>query len=57
MAPADHPRFVVGVYADVPKGSGGQVAAPAFSDMMSTTLWHYQVPPTTAQPPTFKIHP
>jgi cell division protein FtsI (penicillin-binding protein 3) len=57
MAPADHPRFVIGVYADVPKGSGGQVAAPAFSDMMSTTLWHYQVPPTTAQPPTFKIHP
>lgn len=57
MAPADHPRFVIGVYADVPKGSGGQVAAPAFSDMMSTTLWHYQVPPTTAQPPSFKIHP
>jgi cell division protein FtsI (penicillin-binding protein 3) len=57
MAPADHPRFVIGVYADVPKGSGGQVAAPAFSDMMSTTLWHYQVPPTTAPTPTFKIHP
>ncbi|MEV6845028.1 penicillin-binding protein 2 [Actinoplanes sp. NPDC051411] len=57
MAPADHPRFVIGVYADVPSGSGGQVAAPAFSDMMSTTLWHYQVPPSTTQPPTFKIHP
>jgi cell division protein FtsI (penicillin-binding protein 3) len=57
MAPADHPRFVIGVYADVPKGSGGQVAAPAFSDMMATTLWHYQVPPTTAPPPNIKIHP
>ena len=57
MAPADHPRFVIGVYADVPTGSGGLVAAPAFSDMMSTTLWHYQVPPTTAPLPTFKIHP
>jgi cell division protein FtsI (penicillin-binding protein 3) len=57
MAPADHPRFVIGVYADVPSGSGGQVAAPAFSDMMSTTLWHYQVPPSTAPAPTFKIHP
>jgi cell division protein FtsI (penicillin-binding protein 3) len=57
MAPADHPRFVVGVYADVPAGSGGLVAAPAFSDMMATTLWHYQVPPTTAPPPTIKIHP
>ena len=57
MAPADHPRFVIGVYANVPSGSGGLVAAPAFSDMMSTTLWHYEVPPTTAPLPTFKIHP
>jgi cell division protein FtsI (penicillin-binding protein 3) len=57
MAPADHPRFVIGVYANVPTGSGGLVAAPAFSDMMSTTLWHYQVPPTTAPLPTFNIHP
>ena len=54
MAPADHPRVVIGVYADVPNGSGGQVAAPAFSDKMSTTLWHYQVPPTTARCPPSK---
>jgi cell division protein FtsI (penicillin-binding protein 3) len=55
MAPADHPRFVIGVYADVPSGSGGIVAAPAFSDMMATTLWHYQVAPSTTAPPNFKI--
>jgi cell division protein FtsI (penicillin-binding protein 3) len=57
MAPADHPRFVIGVYADVPTGSGGLVAAPAFSDMMSMTLGRYRVPPSSTPEPHFTIHP
>jgi cell division protein FtsI (penicillin-binding protein 3) len=57
MAPADNPRFVIGVFADVPNGSGGDVAAPAFSKMMSFALAHHRVPPTGAKEPTFKIHP
>ena len=57
MAPADNPRFVIGVFADVPNGSGGDVAAPAFSKMMSFALAHYRVPPTGAKEPTFKMHP
>ena len=35
MAPAENPRFVIAVFADVPDGTGGDVAAPAFSKMMS----------------------
>jgi len=57
MAPAENPRFVIAVSADVPHGTGGDVAAPAFSKMMSYALWHYQVPPSTTKPPKFKIHP
>jgi cell division protein FtsI (penicillin-binding protein 3) len=57
MAPADNPRFVIAVSADVPKGTGGDVAAPAFAKMMSFALLHYRVPPSSTQPPKFKIHP
>ena len=57
MAPAENPRFVVAVSADVPHGSGGDVAAPAFSKMMQFALLHYRVPPSSTKPPTFKIHP
>jgi cell division protein FtsI (penicillin-binding protein 3) len=57
MAPADNPRFVIGVFADVPNGSGGDVAAPAFSKMMAFALAHYRVPPSGAPQPKFKIHP
>src|SRR5206468_2249281 len=35
----------------------GDVAAPAFSQMMQYTLLHYGVPPSTTKPPTFKIYP
>jgi cell division protein FtsI (penicillin-binding protein 3) len=55
MAPADNPRVVIAVSADVPQGSGGEVAAPAFSKMMSFALWRYRVPPSTTKAPTFKI--
>jgi cell division protein FtsI (penicillin-binding protein 3) len=57
MAPAENPRFVIAVFADVPNGTGGDVAAPAFSKMMSFALRHYAVPPSGSKPPTFKMHP
>jgi len=57
MAPADDPRYVIAVFADVPTGTGGDVAAPAFSDMMKATLLHYRVPPSASSPPKFKLHP
>ena len=57
MAPADNPRYVIAVSADVPTGTGGDVAAPAFAEMMRTTLLHYKVPPSATNPPKFKIYP
>ncbi|MEU4561408.1 penicillin-binding transpeptidase domain-containing protein [Actinoplanes sp. NPDC023936] len=57
MAPAENPRYVIAVSMDVATGGGGDVAAPAFSEMMSYTLLHYRVPPSGTKPPTFKIHP
>jgi cell division protein FtsI (penicillin-binding protein 3) len=56
MAPADAPRYVVAVFAHTPGGSGGTVAAPAFSQMMEQTLLHYRVPPSATKPPTFTIY-
>ncbi|MEV8507703.1 penicillin-binding transpeptidase domain-containing protein [Actinoplanes sp. NPDC051475] len=53
MAPAEKPRFVIGVFADVPNGTGGEVAAPAFAKMMSSALLHYRVPPSGTKPPIF----
>ncbi|MGC9667345.1 peptidoglycan D,D-transpeptidase FtsI family protein [Planosporangium sp. 12N6] len=55
MAPADAPRYVIGVFAHTPKGEGGDISAPAFSDMMAFTLGRNQVPPTGTQPPPFRI--
>ncbi|MEU4236592.1 penicillin-binding transpeptidase domain-containing protein [Actinoplanes sp. NPDC026619] len=57
MAPAENPRFVIAVSAEVAHGTGGDVAAPAFSKMMSFALQHYRVPPSTTKAPTFRIHP
>ena len=45
---------MVGVFADVPDGTGGVVAAPAFSKMMSSALLHYRVPPSGTPAPTFE---
>jgi len=55
MAPVESPRFVIAVFAHSPGGEGGAVAAPAFSDMMASTLQYFQVPPSTAVPPTFTL--
>jgi cell division protein FtsI (penicillin-binding protein 3) len=57
MAPADHPRFVIAVSAEVPHGTGGDVAAPAFRKMMSFALLQHRVPPSTTKAPKFRIHP
>jgi cell division protein FtsI (penicillin-binding protein 3) len=48
MAPATHPRFVTVVMLDEPSGTkyyGGEVAAPVFSEVMSTALRLYGVAP------------
>lgn len=57
MAPADAPRYVIAVFAHTPGGNGGQVAGPAFAEMMEYTLRHYRVAPTGTQPPTFTVYP
>src|SRR5690606_3592021 len=56
MAPADKPRYVIAVFAYTPGGGGGDVAAPAFRDMMAFTLRHYRVPPTGTTPPKFSVY-
>jgi cell division protein FtsI (penicillin-binding protein 3) len=57
MAPAERPRYVIAVAAHTPHGGGGQVAAPAFREMMEFTLNHYRVPPATTGPPVFTLYP
>ncbi len=53
MAPADAPKYVVSVFAYTPGGNGGQVAGPAFRELMAFTLGHFHAPPTGTTPPTF----
>jgi cell division protein FtsI (penicillin-binding protein 3) len=57
MAPADAPRYVIAVVAHTPGGGGGQIAGPAFREMMGFTLDHYRVPPASTEPPEFTLHP
>jgi cell division protein FtsI (penicillin-binding protein 3) len=57
MAPAENPRYVVAVSADVPHGTAGDVVAPAFSEMMQFTLMHNTVPPSTTKAPSLKLYP
>jgi cell division protein FtsI (penicillin-binding protein 3) len=57
MAPADQPRYVIAVVAHTPSGGGGQVAGPAFREMMAFTLNHYRVPPATTEPPAYDLYP
>ncbi|MEU4313523.1 penicillin-binding protein 2 [Nocardia sp. NPDC024068] len=51
IAPADDPRYVVGMMLDAPvrssDGSGGQSAAPLFHDIASWALQRDRVPPST----------
>ncbi|MBO0607703.1 peptidoglycan D,D-transpeptidase FtsI family protein, partial [Myceligenerans salitolerans] len=48
VAPADDPRYTVGVFLRSPQSSiyGGDVAAPVFSDVMGFTLQTMDVPPS-----------
>jgi cell division protein FtsI (penicillin-binding protein 3) len=55
MAPAEAPRFVVAVVAHLPEG-GGEVASPAFREIMGFALKHYRVPPSTTRPPEFELY-
>jgi cell division protein FtsI (penicillin-binding protein 3) len=55
MAPANNPRYVIGVFAHVHGGSSTTVPAPTFHDMMTFTLQHFGVPPDGAKAPTFEI--
>jgi cell division protein FtsI (penicillin-binding protein 3) len=57
MAPAENPRFVIAVFAHVPAGGGGEVTAPAFSDMMDFALTHFRVPGSSGKPPNFVVYP
>ncbi|EON31702.1 Peptidoglycan glycosyltransferase [Gordonia terrae C-6] len=54
IAPADNPRYVVGIMLDNPRrssdGSGGQSAAPLFSTITSWMLQRAQVPLSTPTP-------
>jgi cell division protein FtsI (penicillin-binding protein 3) len=49
FAPAEDPRIVVGVFLDEPKGEihGGEVAAPAFREIVESALKMFGVPPST----------
>ncbi|SCG41818.1 peptidoglycan synthetase FtsI [Micromonospora echinaurantiaca] len=58
MAPAEQPRYVIAVFAHTPSGGGGDIAAPAFREMMQFTLHHYRVPPSAAgKAPKFVVYP
>ncbi|MCP2278889.1 peptidoglycan D,D-transpeptidase FtsI family protein [Nocardia amikacinitolerans] len=52
MAPADNPRYVIGMMLDNPvrssDGSGGQSAAPLFHNIASWALQRDRIPPSTA---------
>ncbi|WP_416276933.1 peptidoglycan D,D-transpeptidase FtsI family protein [Nocardia sp. alder85J] len=51
IAPADDPRYVVGIMLDAPirssDGSGGQSAAPLFHNIASWVLQRDRIPPST----------
>ncbi|HEY7174301.1 MAG TPA: penicillin-binding protein 2, partial [Micromonosporaceae bacterium] len=54
MAPANNPRYVIGIFAHVHGGSSTSVPAPTFHDMMTFTLQHFGVPPDGEKPPVFQ---
>ncbi|MDZ4696577.1 MAG: penicillin-binding transpeptidase domain-containing protein [Deltaproteobacteria bacterium] len=50
FAPADDPRFVIGVFIDEPNPIhlGGKVAAPVFKEIAQAALQYLNIPPTQA---------
>jgi cell division protein FtsI (penicillin-binding protein 3) len=57
FAPADAPQVVVSVVLQDPKNgySGGGVAGPVFTQVMSFALQALKVPPTGAEPPGLRL--
>ncbi|WP_454165848.1 peptidoglycan D,D-transpeptidase FtsI family protein [Gordonia iterans] len=59
IAPADDPRYVIGIMLDNPTrssdGSGGQSAAPLFGTIGAWLLQHDQVPRSAAPAPRVKL--
>lgn len=59
IAPADDPRYVVGIMLDNPQrssdGGGGQSAAPLFHNIASWALQRDAVPPSPAPPGPFVL--
>ena len=47
FAPADHPKILVSVVVDEPQGLiyGGEVAAPAFQEILNFALPYLKIPP------------
>jgi cell division protein FtsI (penicillin-binding protein 3) len=47
FAPAQHPKVLVSVMVDEPRGQiyGGQVAAPAFQEILNFALPYMKIPP------------
>lgn len=56
MVPADAPRYVIGVFAHIPQGTGGAITGPIFSDLASFTLRHYAIAPSGAPAPPIRIY-
>ncbi|MFI9505577.1 peptidoglycan D,D-transpeptidase FtsI family protein [Nocardia sp. NPDC052566] len=59
IAPADNPRYVIGLMLDNPvrssDGSGGQSAAPLFHSIASWALQRDRIPPSTVPPRQFVL--
>ena len=48
FAPADHPKLLISVMVDEPRGAiyGGEVAAPAFGKIAAFALPYLRIPPS-----------
>ena len=61
IAPADDPRFVIGIMLDEPvrgvHGQGGQSAAPLFTDIAAWALNRYNIPPSPPREETLLLQP
>lgn len=56
MAPADHPRYVVAVFAHTSGYGEGANMGPVFRDLMSYVLSYEKVPPSSGPAPTFTVY-
>ncbi len=56
MAPAQHPRYVVAVFAHTASYGEGANMGPVFQQLMSFTLGHQKVPPSDTKAPKFRVY-